>query len=132
MKWFMLVTGVLTCSMFYATVAPQAALQQTFGETTSGPVADVVVRNWGALIGLVGVGLIYGALDRAARRFALLLGAVSKAIFIAIVLIYGRAFLSRGAGVAIVVDAICVVVFAVFLMRAPRAINPAADDEAAR
>lgn len=45
MKWIMIVCGVLTCTMFYAAVAPQAALQSTFGESLEGPVAEIVVRN---------------------------------------------------------------------------------------
>jgi hypothetical protein len=57
-KWIMLVSGLLTCTMLYGAVAPKAALRSTFGEALEGPVADIVVRNWGALIGLVGAMLI--------------------------------------------------------------------------
>lgn len=57
-KWIMLVSGVLTCTMAYAAIAPQAALHATFGETLEGPLADIVVRNWGALITLVGAMLV--------------------------------------------------------------------------
>ena len=46
-QWIMLVSGLLTCSMFYATVAPQAQLRSTFGAGLEGPVAEIVVRNWG-------------------------------------------------------------------------------------
>ena len=59
-KWIMLVSGALTCTMIYAFIAPQAALTSTFGAALEGPVANVVVRNWGALITLVGAMLIYG------------------------------------------------------------------------
>jgi hypothetical protein len=31
-KWIMLVSGTLTCTMVYAAIAPQAALRATFGE----------------------------------------------------------------------------------------------------
>ena len=54
MKWIMLLSGVLTSTMIYAAIAPDAALQSTFGETLSGPLAQIVVRNWGALIALIG------------------------------------------------------------------------------
>lgn len=47
----MVVSGVLTLTMVYAAIAPEAALRSTFGATIGGPVADIVVRNWGALIG---------------------------------------------------------------------------------
>ena len=65
-KAVMLIAGRLTSTMLYALVAPQAALQSTFGEGLDGPVAEIVVRNWGALIGLVGALLIYGAFQPAA------------------------------------------------------------------
>ena len=57
-KWIMLVSGALTCTMVYAAIAPQAALRATFGETLQGPLAEIVVRNWGALITLMGAMLI--------------------------------------------------------------------------
>src|SRR3954466_13798439 len=51
-RWIMIVSGALTTTMIYAAIAPEAALQSTFGESLHGPVADIVVRNWGALIAL--------------------------------------------------------------------------------
>jgi uncharacterized RDD family membrane protein YckC len=33
MKWIMVVSGALTCTMLYAAIAPVAALRSTFGET---------------------------------------------------------------------------------------------------
>ena len=71
MKWIMLVSGALTSSMIYAAVAPEAALRSTFGETLQGPLAEIVVRNWGALIALVGAMLIYGAFHPASRPLVL-------------------------------------------------------------
>jgi hypothetical protein len=44
-KGIMLVSGALTCTMLYATIAPQAALRGTFGDTLHRPVAEIVVRN---------------------------------------------------------------------------------------
>jgi cbb3-type cytochrome oxidase subunit 1 len=54
----MLVSDALTCSMIYAAIAPQAALRSSFGDSLKGPVAEIVVRNWGALVMLVGAMLI--------------------------------------------------------------------------
>ena len=62
-KWVMLISGALTFTMVYAVIAPEAALTSTFGEPLHGPVAEVVVRNWGALIALIGGMLIYGLRD---------------------------------------------------------------------
>ena len=37
MKWIMIVCGLLTCTMLYAAIAPQAALEATFGASLDGP-----------------------------------------------------------------------------------------------
>jgi uncharacterized membrane protein len=116
MKWIMLVCGLLTCTMFYAAVAPQAALQSTFGASLEGPVAEVVVRNWGVLIGLMGAMLVYGAFDATARPLVLIVAGLSKIVFIALILTAGRQFLSHQAGVAVVSDIIQVALFAAYLL----------------
>jgi hypothetical protein len=117
-KWVMLVSGVLTCTMAYAAIAPQAALLSTFGETLQGPLAEVVVRNWGALITLVGVMLIWGAFDPGLRTMALTVAGISKLVFAALVLSHGGRYLGHQAGIAIAVDLVWVVVFAWYLLGA--------------
>lgn len=117
MKWIMLVSGVLTFTMIYAAIAPQAALRLTFGETLDGPLAEIVVRNWGALITLVGAMLIYGAFSPASRPLVLTVAGVSKLVFIGLVLTYGTQFLGQQAGVAITIDLVMVVLFIVYLIR---------------
>ena len=112
----MTVSGVLTLTMIYALFAPEAALQSSFGESLSGPVASVVVRNWGALIALVGGMLIYGARNPAVRPLVLTVAGSSKLVFIALVLSQGERFLSEQVGVAVVIDAVWVVVFALYLI----------------
>jgi hypothetical protein len=101
--------------MFYATIAPQAALTSTFGQTLEGPVAQIVVRNWGALIMLIGAMLIYGAFKPASRPLVLTVGGISKLVFISLVLLYGRQFLRNQVGVAIVIDSVMVIFFAIYL-----------------
>src|SRR6187397_2342060 len=88
-KWIMIVAGALTCTMVYAAIAPQAALLNTFGEALQGPVAEIVVRNWGALITLIGAMLIYGAFNPQVRSLALTVAGASKLVFIALVLSHG-------------------------------------------
>jgi hypothetical protein len=112
----MVVSGVLTLTMLYAAIAPEAALQSTFGQSLSGPVASVVVRNWGALIGLMGAMLIYGAFNPPVRRMTLVVAGASKVIFILLVLSQGATFVEQQAGIAIVVDAIWVGIFALYLI----------------
>lgn len=116
MKWIMIVAGALTCTMLYAAIAPQAALRSTFGETLEGPLAEIVVRNWGVLIALTGGGLIYGAFDRASRPLILAISGLGKLAFIGLVVSHGGRYLSQQAGVAVVVDSLLVVLFASYLI----------------
>ena len=115
-KWLMLVSGALTCTMVYAAIAPDAALLSTFGETLDGPVAAVVVRNWGALIALVGGMLIYGAFHPPSRPLALVVAGLSKLVFIALVLAQGQRFMGYQAGQALVIDSVMIVLFATYLI----------------
>ena len=115
-KWIMLVSGTLTATMFYAAVAPQAALVSTFGETLEGPLAGIIVRSWGALVGMIGLMLIYGAFNPPVRPLVLLVAAASKAFFVALVLANGGRYLGYQAGTAVVLDSVMVVVFAWYLL----------------
>jgi hypothetical protein len=116
-KPIMLVSGTLTFTMIFAALSPQAALKSSFGETLDGPLADLIVRNWGALIALVGAMLVYSAFDPPSRGMALSVAALSKLTFIGLVLSNGQRFLVHQAGLAVVVDSVMVVVFGVYLAR---------------
>lgn len=120
-KPIMLLAGVLTCTVVYAVFAPAAALQGMFGEALSGPLAEIIVRNWGALVTIGGAMLIWGAFNPPVRGLVLLAVGTSKLIFIALVLTYGRAALTAQGAVTIAVDALWVVLFALALigMRKP-------------
>ena len=115
-KWIMLVSGALTCTMVYAAIAPQVALRATFGVTLPGLLPEVVVRNWGALITLMGAMPIYGAFKPQVRSLALTVAGVSKLIFIALVLSQGARYLGHQAGIAIALDPVWVVLFTWYLL----------------
>ena len=117
-KWIMLVAGALTCTMAYVAIAPRAALLLLFGETLDGPLAEIFVRNWGALITLQGVMLIWGAFKAQVRSVALVVSIACKLVFIALVLSLGARYLGRQAGitVAIAFDLVCVVLFTWYLL----------------
>ena len=121
MKWIMLVSGALTCTMAYAAIARRAAIQATFGESLEGAAAEIVVRSWGALIALVGGMLIYGAFNVASRPLVLTIAGLSKVWFIGLLLVFGRTFLAAQAGIALVSDVLQVAAFAVYLVAARRA-----------
>jgi hypothetical protein len=114
-KWTLLLAGALTLTMVYALVDPHAAVRSTFGATLEGPVAEIIVRNWGALIALVGAMLIYAAYDPAVRPLVVTVAGVSKVIFIALVLSKGRHLLGEQVGIAVAVDSVMVLFFFAYL-----------------
>ena len=113
-KWIMLITGVLTCTMFYAVLAPEAALLSTFGESINGTLADVVVRSWGVLITLIGIMLIYGAYQPVHRSFIIVIATISKVTFVGFVVTIGNQYLNK-AGVTIAFDFAVSMLFIVYL-----------------
>ena len=127
----MLVSGALTFTVVYALIAPEAALRATFGESVGGAVADVVVRNWGALVGLIGLMLVYGARRPEVRPLVLVVAGTSKAIFAALVLSHGGLFLSHQAGIAVAVDLMWVGVFTAYLVASRKIATRAASIDAA-
>ena len=130
-KWLMLVSGALTFTMVYAAIAPDAALASTFGETIDGPVAEVVVRNWGALIALVGGMLMYAAFDPPSRPMVLVVASLSKAVFIALVLAQGRRFIGYQAGPAIIIDSVMVALFLAYLIASRKVVHQVKADHLA-
>jgi hypothetical protein len=116
MKWIMIVSGVLTSTMIYAAVAPAAALESTFGESLNGPLAELIVRNWGALVAIGGGMLIYGAFNPIVRPIVLAFTGLGKIVFIALVLQHGWQYLRYQAGIAVVIDSLMVMLFAWYLM----------------
>jgi hypothetical protein len=120
MKWIMLVSGVLTCSMLFTAFAPHQAMRSNFGETLEGPAAEIVVRSWGGLIALGGGMLIYAAFHPPSRPLALAFTGLGKLLFIALVLAHGDKYLGHQAGVAVVFDSLMVLLFATYLVATSR------------
>lgn len=114
-QWVMLVAGLLTLTMIFALVAPEAAMRKNFGLGIDSPAMEIVVRNWGALIALVGAMLVYGAFKPAVRPLVLTVAAVSKTVFVGLMLTRGRPYLGLDIGAAVVIDSIEVVLFVLFL-----------------
>ena len=116
-RWILIVSGLLTSTMFYAAFAPQSALVSMFGTSLDGPVAEIVVRNWGALAGTIGLMLIWSAFDSPVRRLVLAVAIEMKLIYLALIGIYGQAFISTATAVSVGVDIVMVIVFGVCLVR---------------
>ena len=123
-KWVMLISGVLTATMFYGLFAPQSALESMFGVSFNGSLESIVIRSWSALVGLIGAVLIFGAFSEKHRVFSISIAVFSKIIFVLLMLIYGQAFLGEAA-TAIIMDC-AVIVLALFFLVAVRIQRPAA------
>jgi len=115
-KWFMLICGLLTCIMLVGLFSPESTLQSNFGEALVTGPENIVVRGWSTLIGLMGIMLIYGAFNPTVRNYSLIIVGLSKIIFIALILIFGRQYLPFGLGTAVVVDTIMILLFAAYLI----------------
>lgn len=114
-KWIMLVSGVLTCSMIFAAISPQAALQTTFGAKLDGPLADLVVRSWGMLITLMGAMLIYAAFNPVYRKLVLTVAGLGKLFFIILILTYGY---TQQAMLTVIFDSLMVLIYLSYLLTA--------------
>jgi len=114
-KWLMIVSGVLTCTMLQAVFAPESTLRNLFGASLSGSLAAMIVRSWGVLIVLVGLMLIYGAFNLPNRKFAAVIAASSKIIYAVLVISLGNPYLTK-AGMVIGFDTIvaCILFIYVF------------------
>ena len=114
-KWVMLVSGLLTLTMFYGLFAPQASLESMFGVSFSGTLENIVIRSWSALVGLMGAILIYGFYSEKYRVFSISIVAFSKVIFVSLVLLYGQEFLSTAAA-AIIMDCLVITLSSMYLL----------------
>jgi len=118
MKWIMLISGILTATMLQGLFAPQVALQGMYGADLSGPLAEIVVRNWSLLVGMVGLLLIYGGLKPMYRSPILTLAIISKSAFICLNLIYAGDMLNTMLYVAMGFDAVVIALFLSYLLTA--------------
>jgi hypothetical protein len=102
--------------MFLGLTSPETSLKSNFGDALKGSSTGIIVRNWSALIGLMGIMLIYGAFNLPVRKFSLIIAGISKIIFITLILALGTQYLQFGVGTAVIIDSIMVVLFIVYLL----------------
>jgi hypothetical protein len=114
-KWVMLISGVLTATTFYGLFAPQALLESMFGTSFDGTLETLIIRSWSSLVGLIGIILIYGFFSEKNRVFCIAIAALSKVIFVSLVLIYGQPYLSTAAP-AIIMDCVVILLALSFLV----------------
>lgn len=119
-RLILLISGVLTCTLLYAAVAPQAAVLSMFGAPLAeGALVEIVVRSWGLLIALLGAMLIYAAFRPALRPLVLSVAGLSKLFFVGLLLVLGGEFLTKTWSV-IAIDGLAVLLYALCLPQALR------------
>jgi hypothetical protein len=114
-KWVMLISGLLTSTALSLLFAPEASLRSVFGEPIASPLMLITVRHWGALVGLFGLMLIYGAFKESVRRMVLVAVSAGKLVFIILAFTQGLLMLPQ-ARAGLVIDSISVLIFALYLI----------------
>ena len=92
-KWIILFFGVITCTTFFAVIAPQDALLSMFGSNLTEPLANLLVRSWGFLVFIMGALLIYGAFNEETRLLCIITEGVSKVGFLLLIMIFGTNYI---------------------------------------
>ncbi len=113
-KPFMVFAGLFTSTAVIVVFDPQFAFDLFFGgDSLTGPQADVIVRNWGALITGIGLLLLVGAFREEYRSLIFLIASSTKLFFIVTVINYG--YLSD-AIMGVMVDGLIILYSLVFLI----------------
>jgi hypothetical protein len=115
-KWIMLISGILTCTIFIYVVAPNYAATSGFGQPLADPLSNLMARSWGMMVGLFGIMLIYAAFRPPLQRFALTFVALGKAGFVLLLLTVGKVFLNQQMGFAVYADGLEVVLYVCCLL----------------
>lgn len=94
-KGIMVISGLLTCTMLEAVIFPESAVHKLFGDSLQTPLGLMIVRSWGGLITLVGLMLLYAAFNPLHRKFTAVVAAVSKLLFVMLVILLGNPYLTH-------------------------------------
>ena len=105
----LMVSGLLTLTMLQFVIAPGRSMRSTFGEALEGPLADVIVRGWGLLIGLTGGMLVWAAFHPETRDLAVGAALISKVFYMGSLLAKGGRFIKGFAGLTVLIDLVMVV-----------------------
>jgi hypothetical protein len=109
------ITGAATASMLLQFVAPRPALQ-AFGKLdVSDPVALFFARGAGLAIGILGILLIWAAVEPALRVPVMTMAAIGKSAFVATILVRFKDF-TQGFLLTVIFDSACVLVYIAYLL----------------
>jgi hypothetical protein len=112
--WILLVSGIITSSMLAAVVAPRLVFQQFFGTILDGPLGNAIMRNWGLVIGMSGLLLVYAAYDETVRTPIMLFSIVGKLFFAMQVFAAGSTLKAARGGA--IIDLVIGILFSAYLI----------------
>ncbi|MGD1935590.1 MAG: hypothetical protein ACFB0Z_13995 [Candidatus Phaeomarinobacter sp.] len=112
--WILIVSGVVTSTMLLAAVAPRAVFKQFFGSVLEGPLGNAVMRNWGLVIGMSGLLLIYAAYDETIRTPIMAFSIVGKLFFVGLVFTAGSSLKAARGGA--IIDLLIAGLFSAYLL----------------
>jgi hypothetical protein len=115
--WVLLVSGLGTSSMLLMAAAPRLAMQTIFGQIAEGPVANLIARSWGAMVGASGLMLIYAAFH-AETRLPILLYSIAGKLGFVLLVAFTPAFRNRMAALLAVADLAIVLLLGWYLVAA--------------
>lgn len=114
-QWVLLACGVLTCTMIQAVFFPNGTMRAYFGEAPANAAGEMLIRNWGALITIGGIFLVYAAFTPEVRSAAMIVVGAGKLAFILLMLSQPSRFLKGQGLVAVIIDTIMIAVLATYL-----------------
>lgn len=116
MQWVLIVCGILTFSLIQAVIVPRATMRAYFGESPDSPAADMLMRNWGALVAAGGLLLVYAGFNPAIRPPVLIFVGAGKLAFILLIFSQAGRFLKGQALIAVIIDGLMIALFAAYLL----------------
>lgn len=122
-QWVLLVCGLLTFSLVQGVFAPRAVLKSYFGEAIDSAAAEMLTRNWAALVAIGGLFLIYAGFNPDIRAATLVVVGAGKLVFVMLILLNADRFLKGQALVAVIVDGLMVMLFATYLLATQPALS---------
>ena len=113
--WILIVTGLVTVLVLPMVFAPAPMLRLLFGEVPVGPLAVLIARHWGLLLGLLGLLLLSAAYVQELRTAVVTFAMLEKFAF-ALLVLPNPQLRSRGrAGLVAATDLLTAVVFLLYL-----------------
>jgi len=114
-KMILLVTGLITMLPALQFLAPDWMLQQQ-SLSVSDDAGRLFARHWGLVVFCIGALLVYAATNTPARRAIVLAGLIQKLGLVSLLLMDWNNPALRGLHAVAVFDAVCVVLYAVYLL----------------